>query len=166
MFHWPPVGPSMFIWYFAPTVFASAAFLASAAGRSSLKSLRISTDIRLVSSVGARSESRLGPLVKRAKEPVRGGLLAPYSVSPAGFRLVQPLVGKPHQRFGGSFRIGDLVDRRVPHADRDAHHRPLRRNLEPLDGGAQALREAAGVGVLDPARQDDELLPPEAREHV
>src|SRR5580692_1530535 len=89
MFHWPPVGPSMFIWYLAPTVFASAAFLASAAGRSSLKSLRISTDIRLVSSVGARSESRLGPLVKRATEPVPSGLFAPYSVSSARFRLIE-----------------------------------------------------------------------------
>src|SRR5271165_6176907 len=82
MCHSPPVGPVTFIWYVAPIPFASSGFLASAAGRSWLKSFLISTAIGYASSErSAAVESVPHPVVKLGRV-ARGRRLSSYGSEP------------------------------------------------------------------------------------
>src|SRR5262245_61740888 len=156
MFHSP--SPVMFIWYFAPIVFASSALRESAPGRSSLKSFLISTDMRF-SSRGDESESRFSFGVKRRRSS------GDDSISALIFRAVQALVGHKKQRLTAR-RRDDVGDRRDARGHRGLELLLLVRDLERLDGLTHALGEERDLLVLDAAHEDRELLAAVAREHV
>src|SRR5882672_2785342 len=115
-FHSPPVGPVMFIWYFAPIVLASSAFFERAAGSSSLNSFLMSTAIGVASS-GERGVNRDSASSSSCCD---ADLLAGDPVSPGRFGGIETRVREPHQPVRGTLLLAELRDRGVARTDRQA----------------------------------------------